>query len=118
MEADEVKLDEEETPTPDLEGKICLLDVPPGKNGQAFTKAVDAIVGKAIQAWEEVRPQQAPFLDRRTGEEVHYLFAWRSQRLGDPYLNKSLIPLLVTKQGCQKKMCVAKSRAIEQDTPF
>ena len=99
MEADEVKFDGEEAPTPDSEGKICLLDVPPGKNGRAFTKAVDAIVGKAIQAWEDVRPQQAPFIDRRTGEEVHYLFAWRSHRLGDPYLNKTLIPLLCDKAG-------------------
>jgi len=96
---DEVKTDGDEAPIPDPEGKICLLDMLPGKNGQALTKAVDAIVGKAIQAWETIRPQQAPFTDRRTGEQVHYLFAYRSQCLGDPYLNKTLIPFLCNKAG-------------------
>lgn len=99
IEPDQVKPDGDETPTPDLEGRICLLDIPPGKNGRPHTKAVDAIVGKAIQAWETIRPEQSLFTDRRTSEQVHYLFAYRSQRLGDPYLNKSLIPFLCNQAG-------------------
>lgn len=103
MRADEVKTDGDEAPTLDSEGRVCLLEVAPGKNGQALTKAVDAIVGKAIQDWENIRPQQAPFIDRRTGEEVHYLFAYRSHQLGDPYLNHTLIPLLCDKAGVPEK---------------
>lgn len=98
-----MEVEEEEALTLNSEGKICLLDIPPGKNGRALTKAVDAIVGQAIQAWESVRPSQAPLQDKRTGEQVHYLFAYRSHRLGDPYLNRSLIPFLCEKAGVPKE---------------
>ena len=79
--------------------EVCLLDVPPGKNGSAFTKAVDSVVGRAIALWEEVRPEQSPLIDRKTGERVDYLFAYRGRLIGTPYLNKTLIPLLCHKAG-------------------
>ena len=58
---------------------VCLLDVPAHKTGTAFTKPVDPLVGKAIEAWEAVRPDQPRMLDRKTGERVDFLFAFRAQ---------------------------------------
>ncbi|MFJ2444364.1 hypothetical protein ACIOWG_28855 [Streptomyces sp. NPDC087658] len=49
---------------------VCLLDVPTHKTGTAFTKPVDPLLGKAIEAWQELRPQQPKMLDRKTGEHV------------------------------------------------
>jgi hypothetical protein len=60
---------------------------------------VDAIVGEMIEVWEKERPAQAKLTDRKTGEQVDYLFAHRSKTLGDNYLNGVLIPLLCIKAG-------------------
>jgi integrase len=78
---------------------ICLLDVPANKTGPGFTKPVDRVVGETIAAWEAVRPPQERLPDPTTGELVHYLFAYRGRRLGGPYLNETLIPLLCRKAG-------------------
>lgn len=79
--------------------KICYLDVPPNKTGDAFTKPVDAIIGKVIAAWEAVRPEQPTLLDRRTGERVHLLFCYRARRVAKQYINQGLIPILCDKAG-------------------
>lgn len=73
---------------------LCSLDVAPGKTGVAHIKSVPLLVGNAIQVWEKIRPKQAPLKDRVTGKRVHFLFAYRGQRLGYPYLNETLIPML------------------------
>ncbi|MFQ5808192.1 MAG: tyrosine-type recombinase/integrase, partial [Armatimonadota bacterium] len=78
---------------------VCLLDVPANKTGPGFTKPVDGVVGEAIAAWEAVRPPQERLPDPTTGELVHCLFAYRGRRLGEPYLNETLIPLLCRKAG-------------------
>lgn len=78
---------------------ICWLDVPIHKTGTAFTKAVDRVVGEAIEAWERVRPTQPISVDPKTGEMVHYLFSYRAKQIGLGYLNDSLIPLLCRKGG-------------------
>jgi integrase len=83
----------------DTEQEICYLDVPPNKTGDAFTKPVDPLIGKAIATWEAVRPQQPTMMDRRTKERVHFLFCYRARRVGKPYLNQVLIPLLCDKAG-------------------
>jgi integrase len=75
--------------------EVCLLEVPAHKTGPAFTKPVDGLVGKAIQQWESIRPELPPMPDRKTGERVHYLFAYRARRMGRDYINKVLIPILV-----------------------
>jgi hypothetical protein len=41
---------------------VCLLDVPVHKTGAAFTKPVDPLLGRAIEAWEAVRPSQPPMI--------------------------------------------------------
>ncbi|MEW6233540.1 MAG: tyrosine-type recombinase/integrase [Chloroflexota bacterium] len=81
------------------QGVVCLLDVPINKTGSAFTKPVDAVVGKEIEAWQEARPRQPAFLDAKTGEVVDFLFCYRARPLPREYINGSLIPILCRKAG-------------------
>ncbi|HEC34962.1 MAG TPA: site-specific integrase [Anaerolineae bacterium] len=76
---------------------VCLLDVPVNKTGAAFTKPVDPVVGEAIAAWEQVRPAQPRFPDRKTGEPVHFVFCYRARPLRPEYINRRLIPMLCRK---------------------
>lgn len=78
---------------------VCLLDVPVHKTGAAFTKPVDPLVGRAIEAWEAVRPAQPPIPDRKTGEPVDILFACRGIAVANTYINNSIIPFLCAKGG-------------------
>jgi len=78
---------------------VCLLDIPVHKTGTAFTKPVDPMLGRAIAAWEAVRPNQPAVLDRKTGERVHLLFSYRAQGIGRDYLNTRIIPALCAKAG-------------------
>src|SRR5690606_30578593 len=54
--------------------RICLLDVPMNKTSSEFTKPVSYLMGEAIEAWEQVRPQQPARLDEKTQTYVHFLF--------------------------------------------
>lgn len=78
---------------------VCLLDVPPHKTGTAFTKPVDPILGQALDIWQAMRPTQPQFLDRRTGERVDLLFAFRARRDSLSYINNTVIPMLCHKAG-------------------
>jgi integrase len=88
-----------DTPASESARRICLLDVPVNKTSTAFTKPVDALVGEAVQVWEQSRGPQAPLLDPKTGEMVQYLFVYRGKRMAKAYLNARLIPLLCHKAG-------------------
>jgi integrase len=76
---------------------VCLLDIPTHKTGTAFTKPVDPLLGKAIEAWEAVRPDQPKVLDPKTGEHVDLLFAMRARRVAKAYINHTIIPSLCRK---------------------
>ena len=76
---------------------ICLLDVPAHKTGTAFSKPVDPILGQAVDAWQAIRPDQPRLLDRRTGEMVDPLFAFRARRISVAYINNTVIPMLCRK---------------------
>jgi integrase len=78
---------------------VCLLDIPAHKTGTAFTKPVDPLVGKAIEAWQAVRPDQPKMLDRKTGEHVDLLFTMRARRVANTYINATIIPSLCRKAG-------------------
>ncbi len=78
---------------------VCLLDIPTHKTGGAFTKPVDPLLGQAVEAWQQIRPNQPPMLDRKTGELVDFLFAFRAQRVDKHYINESIIPVLCRKAG-------------------
>jgi integrase len=82
---------------------VCLLDVPVNKTGTPFTKPVDRIVGEAIEAWEQARPPQPRFPDRKTGQLVDFLFTFRGARIGEKYLNRVLIPMLSRKAGVPRE---------------
>jgi hypothetical protein len=79
--------------------KVCLLDVPVNKTNVAFTKPVDAVLGMAVEAWEQVQSPQPSFVDMKTGELVQLLFAYRGRSLGISFINGSLIPMLCEKAG-------------------
>lgn len=76
-----------------------LLDVPVNKTGTAMTKPIDPLVGEAIVAWEQVRPEQPAMHDAKTGETVRFLFSYRARAVPQAYLNQRLIPLLCGKAG-------------------
>ena len=78
---------------------VCLLDVPAHKTGTAFTKPVDPVLGQALDAWQAVRPAQPKFTDRRTGELVDLLFAFRARKISTTYINNTVIPVLCRKAG-------------------
>jgi integrase len=78
---------------------VCLLDVPTHKTGTAFTKPVDPILGQALDAWQAIRPAQPRFTDRRTGELVDLLFAFRARKISTSYINNTVIPVLCRKAG-------------------
>jgi len=82
---------------------VCNLDVPVNKTSQAFTKPVDQIVGESIRLWEAQRPDQPAAVDGKTGELVHFLFAYRGRRPGKSYINKTLVPILCKKAGVPPK---------------
>ena len=79
--------------------RFCLLDVPAHKTGTAFTKPVDPVLGQALDAWQTVRPAQPKFTDRRTGELVDLLFAFRAWKVSVSYINNTVIPMLCRKAG-------------------
>lgn len=81
------------------EDAVCWLDVPANKTSEGKPKPVDPLVGKAIEDWEKVRPDQPAQPDAKTAEEVHYLFSYRGRRIGKAYVNHTLIPLLCRKAG-------------------
>ena len=78
---------------------VCLLDIPAHKTGTAFTKPVDPILGQALDTWHTLRPSQPQFHDRRTGERVDLLFAFRARRVSSSYINNTVIPMLCNKAG-------------------
>ena len=85
---------------PASHGEGCwMLDIPVHKTGTALTKPVDAIVGEAIAAWENVRPHQPSAYDTKTAESVNFLFSYRARALPREYLNQGLIPILCRKAG-------------------
>jgi len=83
--------------------QTCLLHVPVNKTCTAFVKPVDSLVGREIEAWEKVRPEQPVMLDDKTGELVHLLFVYRTRRVSNRYLNHTLIPALCKKAGVPRR---------------
>lgn len=92
-------IDPQSVSTAAADGRISLLDVPVNKTSTAFRKPVDALVGEAVATWERIRPVQPLSVDRKTGELVHFLFAYRGSQISSGYVNDALIPLLCSKAG-------------------
>ncbi|MUG93082.1 tyrosine-type recombinase/integrase [Scytonema sp. UIC 10036] len=82
---------------------VCYLDIPVNKTNTAYTKPVDRVIGEAVVTWEKVRPIQPPTIDSKDGSIVHYLFFYRGKKIGETYINKSIIPMLCRKAGVPEK---------------
>jgi len=95
--------DSQENESANASIRTCLLHVPVNKTGTAFVKPVDSIVGREIEAWEKLRPEQPVLLDTKTGELVHFLFVYRTRQLSRRYLNHTLIPALCKKAGIPRE---------------
>ena len=95
--------DFEKSESPNAAKQTCLLHVPVNKTSTAFVKPVDSIVGREIEAWEKVRPEQPAILDVKTGELVHFLFVYRTRQVSARYLNHTLIPALCKKAGIPRE---------------
>ncbi len=76
-----------------------FLTVPSDKGTPVFSKAINVVVGKAINEWEALRPQQPRLLDPKTNESVDFLFSYRGRQMAPSYINKILIPLLCDRAG-------------------
>jgi Phage integrase family len=57
-------------------------------------------VAHAIEEWKRARPRnQRELLDRKERKEVEYLFCYKDARVGNDFINHTLIPLLCAKAG-------------------
>ena len=83
--------------------RVCLLDVPTNKTATAFTKPVDRARRRGDRALAGRPARAARFPDRKTGELVDMLFAYRGARLGAKYINRVLIPMLCNKAGVPRE---------------
>lgn len=78
---------------------VCYLQVPVNKTTGEFKKPVAPYVGKMIDAWQAVRPNQPASLDAKSASMVDYLFSVRGKNISKAYINNVLIPLLAKKAG-------------------
>jgi integrase len=77
----------------------CFLTIPFDKGTPAFSKAINVVVGKAINEWEALRPKPPRLLDLKTNESVDLLFMYRGRQIAPSYINNILIPLLCDRAG-------------------
>ena len=76
----------------------CFLDIPVNKTMSAYTKPVHPLVGKRINEWQRLRPPEQPcLLDRKTSEQVPFLFCYRGRQIAKNYITSQLIPILCRK---------------------
>jgi site-specific recombinase XerD len=87
----------QEPTSSEMKDRVCLLDIPVNKTKTDFSKPVDPHVGKAIEAWQAVRPNQPQRIDRKTGESVDLLFMFRARPMRREFINGSVIPILCRK---------------------
>ena len=82
---------------------ICYLEIPVNKTSPGYTKPVDRALGEAIEAWEKVRPIQQPLIDKKDGSLADFLFMYRGRKIGQGFINDSIIPILCKKAGIPTK---------------
>lgn len=87
----------------DITELVCLLDVPISKTASAFTKPVPVIVDQVVKAWEAVRGDPPPLLDKKTSKHVNFLFVYREKKISAAFVRKKLIPFLCSKVGIPAK---------------
>lgn len=80
-----------------------ILEIPVNKTSPGYTKPVDRALGEAIEAWEKIRPSQPSSVDKKDGSIVDFLFMIRGRKLGQAYINDTIIPMLCKKAGIPTK---------------
>lgn len=84
------------------DASIVWLRVPANKYKPEFVKPVQSEIVEAIEDWLAVRPQYQPkIIDPKTGVPTDHLFRVRGKMIGDTYLNKAVIPMLLRKVGLE-----------------
>ncbi len=81
-----------------VQPSICYLTVPVNKYKPEFRKPVAGEVGKAIESWLAVRPDQPGIIDPKTQHRDDKLFCVRGRLIG-PRLIRSLIRSICVKAG-------------------
>lgn len=80
--------------------KLFYLHIPSGKTRGPFWIWIPDYVVDAIHEWKRERPSNQRLLqDRKDHEAVDYLFCYKDARIGDHFINTSLIPALCAKAG-------------------
>jgi len=94
-------LDERGLPVSDeAAAQLCYLHVPANKTKGPFWVPIPRYTVEAIEAWERERPLNQPKLvDPKDHSLVDFLFCFRGKKLGDNFINKSLIPVLCKRAG-------------------
>ncbi len=89
-------LDERGLPLVDeVDAQLCYLHVPANKTKGPFWVPIPRYTVEAIEAWQRERPLNQPKLvDPKDHSLVDFLFCFRGKKLGDNFINKSLIPVL------------------------
>ena len=87
-----------ETNPEGVQPSICYLTVPTNKYQPEFRKPVAGEVGKAVEAWLAVRPDQPAIVDPKTMHREDKLFCVRGRLIGDRLVG-SLIRLICAKAG-------------------
>jgi integrase len=84
--------------------KLFYLHIPSGKTRGPFWIWIPDYVVDAINEWKRERPANQRVLhDRKDQEAVEYLFCYKDTRIGDNFINTSLIPALCAKAGVESQ---------------
>jgi integrase len=84
--------------------RLFYLHIPSGKTRGPFWIWIPDYVVDAINEWKRERPSNQRVLhDRKDHEAVDYLFCYKDTRIGDNFINTSLIPALCAKAGVDSK---------------
>ncbi len=82
------------------DAQLCYLHIPMNKTKGPYWVPIPRYTVDAIEAWERERPTNQPKLvDLKDNSLVDFLFCFRGKRLGNNFINTSLIPVLCKRAG-------------------
>jgi len=97
---DPAMLGEDGLPLPGQEAQLCYLLVPASKTKGPYWVPIPKYAADAVETWERDRPFSQPKrVDRKDDALVDFLFCLRGVRMGQKFLNHSLIPVLCRRAG-------------------
>lgn len=97
---DPVMLDGHGVPLPGQEAQLCYLHIPSNKTKGPYWVPIPRYAADAVEAWERERPAKQPkHIDAKDSSLVDFLFSLRNKRMGESFLNDTLIPALCRHAG-------------------